>query len=137
MATKTEKMEKPKKTHRRNTEGLKQHAREKHERVRYKCEQAIKMLLRERKQINFNRVADAANVSLSWLYKQKDLREQIEHLRHSGNPKVVVPKNEQANLESKNQMIAALRLRIRSLEEENRNLRQQHEVVYGELERLL
>lgn len=136
MATETGKTEKPKKTHKRNTEGLKQHAREKHERARYKCEQAIKMLLRERKKINFNRVADAANVSLSWLYKQSDLRSQIAHLRHAENSKIVVPKNERANLDSKNQIIAALRLRISSLEAENRDLRQQNEIVYGELDRL-
>ena len=130
-------MDDPKKRpHKRNVEGLVQHAREKHERARYKCREAIKLLLRERKRINFKRVADAANVSLSWIYNQADLRSQIEHLRHAENSKIVVPKNEQAGIDSKNQIIAALRLRIRGLEEENRNLRQQHEVMYGELERL-
>lgn len=130
------KTETPQKRHKRNTEGLRQHAREKHDRARYKCEQAIKGLLRERKKINFKRVADAANVSPSWLYKQKDLREQIAYLRHAENSKIIIPKNEQANLASKNQIIAALRLRISTLEAENRDLRQQHEVLYGELDRL-
>lgn len=125
-----------KKPHKRNTEGIVAHARQKHERARHKCQETIKLLLRERKRINFKRVSDAANVSLSWLYKQSDLRAQIEHLRHAENSKIVVPKNEQAGIDSKNGIIAALRLRIRGLEEENRDLRQQHEVIYGELERL-
>lgn len=125
-----------KKPHKRNTAGLAQHAKEKQERTRYKCQEAIKSLLRARQRINFKRVADAANVSLSWIYKQPDLRSQIENLRQMENSKVVVPKKEQAGLESKNQIIAALRMRVRNLEEENRDLRAQHEVAYGELERL-
>ena len=124
--------EKPKQQ--RNVEGLRRRARERHEAARYKCREALKIMLRKRQRINFKTVADAANVSTGWLYTQADIRGQIEHLRENYRPKVSIPKPERASDDSRNSMIAALRLRIMNLEEEVKELRVQNEVAYGLIE---
>jgi uncharacterized protein YceH (UPF0502 family) len=72
-------------------------------------------------------------VSTAWLYQHPEIRERIEHLReqrslHAGSaPKM------RASDASKDAMQTALRQRVKQLEAENRELKQQLEVVYGQL----
>ncbi len=58
----------------RNVEGMKNHAHHRAQKTRERVDQAITMLVRECKPINFNTVATAAGVTKSYLYTQSDLR---------------------------------------------------------------
>jgi hypothetical protein len=59
--------------------------------------------------------------------------QRIMHLRLQQVPavQIKIPRREQASSASKDTMIAALRQRIKKLEEENRALKQQVEVANG------
>jgi hypothetical protein len=122
--------------HERNVTGLKASARQRAQATRQRAEEAITLLVREGRPVNFKTVGEAAHVSTAWLYQQQDLKERILHLRtqqHS-RPNVVIPPRERASDASKDAMIAALRERVKRLEEENRELRRQIEVAYGLLQ---
>jgi Family of unknown function (DUF6262) len=120
-------------THERNVTGLKASARQRSQATRQRAEEAINLLAREGRPINFKTVGEAAQVSTAWLYQQEDLKERILHLRTQQHPrpKVPIPQRERASEASKDAMIAALRERVKRLEEENRELRRQIEVAYG------
>ena len=120
----------------RNTLGLRSHAQKKAAATEQRAEAAIILLLKEQRPINFQTVAQTAGISTAWLYGNTALKERIIHLRAQQTPKaqVKIPPKEQASSASKDAMIAALRQRIRKLEQENRDLKQQVEVAYGLLQ---
>lgn len=90
-------------------------------------------LLAQGQPITFNAVARTAAVSTAWLYQQAALKSRIQQLR-SGNTSLVQPTNKAPlSDDSKAAIVATLRQRIEKLEEENRALRKQLEIVYGEL----
>jgi hypothetical protein len=76
---------------------------------------------------------ETAAISTAWLYGNKDLKQRIMHLRTPQTPKtqVKLPVHEQAPNASKDAVIAVLGKRLKELEAENRELKQQVEVVYG------
>jgi hypothetical protein len=117
----------------RNVEGLRTHAQKKAEATRQRAEEAIAQLIKEQRPVNFKTVAETAAISTAWLYGNEDLKQQIMHLRMQQIPKaqVKLPVREQASNASKEAVIAALRKRIKELEAENRDLKQQVEVAYG------
>jgi Family of unknown function (DUF6262) len=119
--------------HERNIEGLRQSAQLRHQRTMQKLEEGISRLLSEGRPVNFNTVAEVAGVSTAWLYQQPQIRGRIEHLRaqqpdHHGRGLA-----SKASDASKDAMLAALRQRVKQVEAENRELRRQLEVVYGQL----
>jgi hypothetical protein len=123
--------------HQRNVEGLRKNARKRHEETLARAEAAIARLCRTNDPITFASVSQTAGVSLSWLYKQpkirkriQDLREQ-QHKRRNAQPVPISPSDTSDS--SKDMMIAALKEQIRELRAENRELRKQLEVVYGQL----
>src|SRR6266516_2290873 len=65
------------KTWKRNTAGITAHAQSRKEYKRKGVEDAIAMLLRDQKPVNFHTVAKTAQVSKAYLYSQQDLRERI------------------------------------------------------------
>src|SRR5260370_19388619 len=73
----------------RNTTGMVAHANLRKEQKRQGVDDAIAVLLREQKPINFHTVAKAAAVSKAYLYSQPDLRERIEALRLQGVEQMV------------------------------------------------
>jgi hypothetical protein len=75
--------------------------------------------------ITFQTVARAAGVSRQWLYKQPDLRREIERLRGAG-PGPGVPTAQRMT-------DASLRQRIRSLLDENHRLRGETAELRAEL----
>jgi ABC-type branched-subunit amino acid transport system ATPase component len=83
--------------------------------------------------VNFKTVAETAGISTAWLYGNEALKQRIMHLRLQQVPAVQVklPQREQASSASKDAVIAALRQRIKKLEEENHMLKQQMEVANG------
>lgn len=115
----------------RNTEGIKAAAQKKREAAFAKTEEAIKTLIREKKPVNFESVAEAAGVTRAWLYKQPEIRSRIEFLRQQQSPKKALPPALKASDASKDAVIKTLKQRIKKLEDENKELRRQVEVAYG------
>jgi hypothetical protein len=74
-----------------------------------------------------------AGVSTAWLYSQVGLRKRIEDLRSQRVPRSTMPRDESASDQSKDSIISALKLRVRALEDKNRELTRQIEVAYGRL----
>lgn len=119
----------------RNTDGLQVHAQNKAEQTRKRAEEAIGLLLKQQRPINFKVVAETAGISTAWLYGHQDIKMRIIHLRSQQAPQtqVKIPVKEQASDTSKGVVIAALRKRVKEQEAEIRELRQQLEVAYGRL----
>ena len=117
----------------RNTEGLRANAHKKAERTQRRAEDAIELLLRERRPINFKTVAETAGISTAWLYEHDVIKQRIIHLRAQQLPKAQVKlrSGEQASNASKDAVIAALQKRVREQAAEIEKLKQQVEVAYG------
>lgn len=98
-----------------------------------KVKQAINKLMKSNNAINFNSVAIEAGVSKATLYNNKDIREQISTLR-STTP--LAYNKQQAKLDlndnNKDAVIDSLRRRIKKLEEENKELRNNLKVAYSD-----
>lgn len=119
-------------THQRNTEGLLNNAKKKSREVFQRAEQAITLLIKQRKAVNFKTVAETSGVSLPYLYKTNSLRQRIEHLRKEqvSNSFVKVTKPSE---NSKDSIIEILKTRIKELQKENQELKKQIEVAYGRI----
>ncbi|CEG25018.1 DUF6262 family protein [Peribacillus simplex] len=115
----------------------KEHLKEIHSKRRAltteKVEQAIKKLMKSNNAINFNSVAIEAGVSKATLYNNKDIREQISTLR-STTPLAYNKKQAKSDLNDNNKdaVIDSLRRRIKKLEEENKELRNNLKVAYSD-----
>lgn len=117
----------------RNTEGLKKAALDKKERAFERTEEALRQLIKAGKSISFASVAEAANVTRAWLYKNETIRARIEELRHQSLPRKKLPPNLKPSESSKDTIIATLRERIKRLDTEVHSLRKQNEVLLGRL----
>ncbi len=117
----------------RNIDGLRAHAQQKAMDTARRAEAAIAHLLKEQRPVNFKTVAETAGISTAWLYGNEALKQRIMHLRGQQTPavQVKIPPREQASSASKDAVIAALRQRVKRLEEENRDLKRQVEVANG------
>ena len=122
----------------RNTEGLYKTAQEKARATQHRVEEAIRILVKENRTINFKTVAETAHVSTAWLYGNEDIKMRIIHLRSQQVPKVQarIPTQERASNASKDAIIAALQKRVKEQATELRELKKQLEVTSGELQRL-
>ena len=93
---------------------------------------AILLMLSEETEINFRSVATRAKVSTAWLYRTKAVRDKIVKIRNRS------PVSAGENLQhrqrlSHERVVATLRMRIRTLEVINRELKEQLEAAYGRL----
>ena len=70
-------------------------------------------------------VANAAAVSRSWLYRQADLRDEIDRLRTPTGSTITVPSAQRASTDSLRQRLEASHDEIRRLKSENLELREQ------------
>lgn len=120
----------------RNVKGLQESAKRKHDQALEKVEAGIKKLVKEQRPINFNTVAEVSDVSKAWLYKQPEVRQRIEHLRSQAGSRQKTPPKHRASDESLKAIIQTLKDRVKRLEEENRDLRQQNQVAYGQVLRV-
>src|SRR5699024_1848629 len=82
--------------------------------------------------INFNSVSEKANVSKSWLYKKKDIRNRIETLRGMQISELI-PRKQSKSPRSEEVLIRTLKSRIKALEDENKQLKDQVQKLYGKL----
>lgn len=115
-----------------NTEGLKRSARSRSEGAMQRATAAILQMQTEEADINFRSVAARAKVSTAWLYGTKSVRVKIVKIRNT-SPVAAGENLQHRQRLSHERVVATLRLRIRTLEEINRELKEQLEAVYGRL----
>ena len=118
-----------------NVEGLRRAAQQKAEMTRLRAEEAIALLLKQQRPVNFKTVAETAQISTAWLYANEDIKMRILHLRaqQTSKAQVKIPARAQASNASKDAMIAALKTRVHEQTEEILELRKQLEVAYRSL----
>ena len=99
-----------------------------------KVDKAIQRLVKAQKAINFNSVANESGVTKKTLYDNKDIRERIKTLRYQQS-QVPTPSQvkREMNDNNKDAIIASLKRKIKRLEEENKELREQLKVNYAEI----
>ena len=106
-------------SHQRNVEGLRESARRRHQETLARAERAIGELSQANRPITFPSVSQAAGVSISWLYKQPEIRERIQHLRdqqrkrRGAQPAQILRSD--ATDASRDAIIAALKEQIKEL----------------------
>ncbi|WP_291569142.1 MULTISPECIES: DUF6262 family protein [unclassified Clostridium] len=99
-----------------------------------KVDKAIQRLIKVQKPINFNSVASESGITKKTLYDNKNIRERIETLRHQQS-QVPTPSQikREMNDNNKDAIIASLKRKIKRLEEENKELKEQLKVNYAEI----
>jgi hypothetical protein len=116
----------------RNTEGLKRNAQSRSNAALQRATAAIRQMQAEEQVLSFRSVAAKAQVSTAWLYGNQPVREQILKLRQR-SARVNCGSEPSRQQLSHERIVATLRLRVRNLEESNRELKQQLETAYGRL----
>jgi hypothetical protein len=116
----------------RNIDGLKRSARSRSEEAMQRATAVILLMQSEEAEINFRRVAARAKVSTAWLYGTKSVRDKIVKIRTT-SPVAAGENLQHRQRLSNERVVATLRLRIRTLEEINRELKEQLEAAYGRL----
>lgn len=121
-------------SHKRNTVGVLNYSKKKSQDALLKVDTAIKNAIKEKTKINFNTIANSANVSKGFLYNNKELRMRIEILRKQ-QESVTSTKSVKYNMEdnSKDTLIEALRYKIIDLETKNKKLIEENETLLNKL----
>ena len=116
----------------KNTQGLRKYAEEKTKVTLEKVNKAIRELSLNGEKINFNSVSLSGGVSKTFLYNNKEIRGRIEDLR---NKQVSKEMNQRAKYDktakSKDIIIMAKDKKIKQLEDENKKLKEQLEILRG------
>jgi Family of unknown function (DUF6262) len=116
----------------RNIEGLKRSARLRSKDAMERALIALRRMEESDREINFRTVAVTARISTAWLYSQRELRGRIMRLRKSQTSGFSAEsRREESECVSMKSIIATLRLRIKKLEERNRELTDLLERAYG------
>lgn len=99
-----------------------------------KVDKAIQRLIKAQNPINFNSVANESGITKKTLYDNKDIRERIEILRYQQS-QVPTPSQvkREMNDNNKDAIIASLKRKIKRLEEENKELKEQLKVNYADI----
>ncbi|WP_017416631.1 DUF6262 family protein [Clostridium tunisiense] len=117
-----------------STKGLKEYAKNKSKITLEKVDKVIRELSLTEQKINFNSVSQLSGVSKTFLYNNKDIKKRIEELRDKQVNKTM---NQRAKYDktskSKDVIILAKDKRIKQLEDENKKLKEQLEVLRGKL----
>ena len=116
----------------RNLAGLKQSAQSRSDKTMSRATLAILQMKSEEVEINFRSVAARANVSTAWLYRTRPLRDKIMKARTT-LPAVAGEAPQHRQRLSHERIVATLRLRIKTLEDGNLELKEQLEATYGRL----
>jgi len=118
----------------RNTEGLKEYAQNKTKMALEKVDKAIRELSLGEQKINFNSVSNLSGVSKNFLYKNEEIKQRIEELRDKQTEKVIRQRLKYDKTDkSKDIIIMAKDKKIKELQEENRKLKGQLEVLRGKI----
>jgi len=116
----------------RNLAGLKSSAQSRSNETMSRTTLAIRQMKSEEVEINFRSVATQAGVSTAWLYRTKPMRDRIMKARTT-SPAAAGETLQSRQRLSHERIVATLRLRIKTLEDGNRELKEQLEAVYGRL----
>jgi hypothetical protein len=105
---------------------LREAAQARHDATLRRAEDALRRLATKGGPITFRRVAEEAGVSRAWLYRQDQLRHQIDQLRGTPTTRAPsVPAAERATIDSLRQQMRAYRNEIARLRLENQELHEQ------------
>ena len=117
-----------------NTKGLKEYAKQRSQMALEKVDKAIRELSLTEQKINFNSVSQLSGVSKTFLYNNEEVKKRIEELRDKQVSKTI---NQRAKYDktskAKDIIIMAKDKKIKELEEENKKLKEQLEVLRGKL----
>ena len=117
-----------------NTKGLKEYAKQRSQMALEKVDKAIRELSLTEQKINFNSVSQLSGVSKTFLYNNKEIKKRIEELRDKQVSKTI---NQRAKYDktskAKDIIIMAKDKKIKELEEENKKLKEQLEILRGKL----
>lgn len=117
-----------------STKGLKEYAKHKSEITLEKVDKAIRELSLTEQKINFNSVSQLSGVSKTYLYNNEEVKNRIEELRKKQLSKTM---NQRAKYDktskSKDIIIIAKDKKIRELEQENKKIKEQLQVLRGKL----
>jgi hypothetical protein len=104
------------------------------EETRKKALDAIRMLQIEDEPVNFNSVHNRSGVSKNYLYNEPEIRKSIEECREQEKSNSTARQSKyNKTSQSKDVIIQAKEKRIAKLEEENRKLKHELEVLRGVL----
>jgi cell shape-determining protein MreC len=117
-----------------NTKGLKEYALKRSQMALDKVDKAIRELSLTEQKINFNSVSQLSGVSKTFLYNNDKVKKRIEELRDKQVSRTI---NQRAKYDktskSKDIIIMAKDKKIKELEEENKKLKEQLEILRGKL----
>lgn len=106
-------------------ERLREAAQARHEVTLRRAESALQRMAKRGDPVTFNRVAETAGVSRSWLYRQPTLRQEIDRLRDASATRPGLPSVERTSTDSLRQQLHTYREEITRLRTENQELREQ------------
>ncbi len=116
-----------------NSTGLAAAGHQRTRETRHRAVEALRRLDAAGDDVTYSGVAHAAGVSRSWLYRQPDLRTQIDRLRSSRTvPTTNVPSAQRASTASLRRRLEATLDEIQQLKAENRQLREQVAKRFGQ-----
>ncbi|MCS6130529.1 transposase [Clostridium botulinum] len=117
-----------------NTKGLKEYAKQRSQMALEKVDKSIRELSLTEQKINFNSVSQLSGVSKTFLYNNEEVKKRIEELRDKQVSRTI---NQRAKYDktskSKDIIIMAKDKKIKELQEENKKLKEQLEVLRGRL----
>lgn len=113
---------------------LKQLHAERKNNTHKKVDEAVQRLIRANKNINFNSISQESGLTKATLYNNADIRERIETLRYQQS-QVPTPAQVKREMDENNKdaLIASLKRKIKKLEEENKQLKEQLKISYGDI----
>ncbi len=108
-------------------------ARQRTHDTRHRAVEALRQLDADGEPVTFSSVAHAAGVSRSWLYRQPDLRGEIDRLRNLAHANTApVPSAQRASTDSLRRRLETTLGEIQRLTIENRQLREQVARRFGQ-----
>jgi chromosome segregation ATPase len=114
-----------------NPDGLRNAAQQKRNEALERTEKAISLMVKQGKKINFQTVAEAAGVSVAYLYKYDAIKQRIDQLRKQQSSIKALPQKQRVSDDSNKAIMTTLKKRISDLQAEVRGLRDHIEVVEG------
>lgn len=117
-----------------NTKGLKEYAQNKTKITLEKVDKAIRELSLGEQKINFNSVSNLSGVSKTFLYNNSEIKKRVEELRDKQTEKVIRQRIKYDKTDkSKDIIIIAKDKKIKELQDENKKLKEQLEILRGKL----
>lgn len=114
-----------------NPDSLRSAAEQKKNDALERTDKAISQMVKEGKKINFHTVAEAAGLSVAYLYKYDSIKQRIDQLRKQQSPIKGLVQKPGASEDSRTTIITTFKERIKKQELEIKGLRDHIEVTQG------